>query len=94
MIIFKQALSEDIVELLDELEIRGFTKFTDLQYRGNFQGELRMGTHTWPALNNAMLTVTKEAKAADLISRLQGLDRASEEQGLKAFRWEVETVVG
>ncbi len=93
MIIFNQALSEDIVELLDELEVRGFTKFNDLQGRGAQQGEPRMGTHTWPALNNAILSVTEEAKAAVLVSRLNEMNQAAEEQGLKAFSWQVEVVV-
>jgi nitrogen regulatory protein PII len=93
MIIFNQALSEDIVELLDELEVRGFTKFNDLQGRGAQLGEPRMGTHTWPALNNAILVVTEEEKAGKLISRLQDMNQESEEQGLKAFSWEVEVVV-
>ena len=93
MIIFNQALSEDIVELFDELEVRGLTKFNDLQGRGTQLGEPRMGTHTWPALNNAILAVTEEEKAAKLISRLQDMNQESEEQGLKAFSWEVEVVV-
>lgn len=100
MIIFNQALSEEIIELLDELEIRGFTKFNDLQGRGSKDGEPRMGTHTWPALNNAILSVAPQDKADQLIHRLNEINKVNElnnvsaEQGLKAFSWNVEVAVG
>ncbi|WP_137757741.1 PG0541 family transporter-associated protein [Pontibacter sp. SGAir0037] len=93
MIVFNQALSEEIVSLLDEVAIRGFTKFNDLQGRGSLEGEPRMGTHTWPALNNAILSVAPDDKADKLISRLKEINAASEEQGLKAFSWRVEVAV-
>ncbi|RDV13590.1 hypothetical protein DXT99_18810 [Pontibacter diazotrophicus] len=93
MIVFNQALSEEIVELLDELEIRGFTKLNDLQGRGSNRGEPRMGTHTWPALNNAIMSVVTPDKAEKLNSRLNEMNKVSEEQGLKAFSWDVAVAV-
>ena len=93
MIIFNQALSEEIVELLDELDIRGFTKLNDLQGRGSGVGEPRMGTHTWPALNNAIYVFLPQEKAEALVSALNALNKQEEEQGLKAFSWDVEVAV-
>lgn len=93
MIIFNQALSEEIVELFDELEVRGFTKFNDLQGRGSIDGEPKMGTHTWPALNNAIFSVAPENKAKELIARLNEINAGAREQGLKAFSWNVEEAV-
>ena len=93
MIIFNQALSEEIVELLDELDIRGFTKFNELQGRGSEKGEPRMGTHTWPALNNAIYAFMVPEKAGKLIAALNDLNNSGEDQGLKAFSWDVEEVV-
>ncbi|MCC9168706.1 PG0541 family transporter-associated protein [Pontibacter harenae] len=93
MIIFNQALSEEIVELLDELGVRGFSKFNDLQGRGSNDGEPRMGTHTWPALNNAIFSVAPEDKAKELIIRLNKINEDAREQGLKAFSWNVEEAV-
>lgn len=94
MIIFNQALSEEIIELLDELEIRGFTKMNDLQGRGNNTGEPRMGTHTWPALNNALYTFVEKEEAEKLIFALEKLNSNAEDQGLKVFSWDVEVAVG
>lgn len=94
MIIFNQALSEEIIELLDELEIRGFTKMNDLQGRGTNTGEPRMGTHTWPALNNALYTFVEKEEAEKLIFALEKLNSNAEDQGLKVFSWDVEVAVG
>jgi len=93
MIIFNQALSEEIIDLLNDFDIRGFTKFNDLQGRGSLMGEPKMGTHTWPALNNAVMSVIMKEKAETLIDALNRLNRKSPEPGLKAFSWEVDLVV-
>lgn len=93
MIIFNQALSEEIVELFDDLEIRGFTKMNDLQGRGTNSGEPRMGTHTWPALNNGIYAFMQEEEAEKMISALNEINKNSEEQGLKVFSWDVEVAV-
>ncbi|MEX2592287.1 MAG: PG0541 family transporter-associated protein [Anditalea sp.] len=93
MIIFNQALSEEIIDLLDLMEIRGFTKLNDLQGRGSDTGEPRMGTHTWPALNNAIYTFVETEKAGNLIGELKKLNQQAEDQGLKAFSWDVDAVV-
>ena len=94
MIVFNQALSEEIVELFDDLEIRGFTKMNDLQGRGTETGEPRMGTHTWPALNNAIYAFVKNQDATKLCAALEEINKGSEEQGLKAFSWDAELAVG
>ncbi|KEO74136.1 hypothetical protein EL17_08325 [Anditalea andensis] len=88
MIIFNQAFSEEVLNVLEELEIRGFTKFNDLQGRGTDKGEPKMGTHTWPALNNAVLCFIPADKADDLLSNLKELNASGVDQGLKAFTWD------
>lgn len=90
MIIFNQALSEEVLTVLDELEIRGFTKFNNLQGRGTESGEPKMGTHTWPALNNSLICFTPEEKSKELLSSLKALNSSGMDQGLKAFLWDAD----
>lgn len=90
MIIFNQALSEEVLNKLEDLEIRGFTKFNNLQGRGTDQGEPKMGTHTWPALNNSILCITSEHKTKELLEELKQLNSSGVDQGLKAFTWNTE----
>jgi nitrogen regulatory protein PII len=92
-IIFNQGISEEIAETLDDLGIRGFTQWQEVNGRGSTSGEPRLGTHTWPALNNALITVVEEEKALQLLDRLKQLDGEFPEQGLRAFMLPVEKAV-
>ena len=60
MIIYNQAHSSVVMEILDNCSIRGFTKWVDVQGRGSVKGEPHYGTHAWPAKNMAILAVVPE----------------------------------
>jgi len=85
-----QALTDKVAEALDRLGIRGFTQWTEVKGRGSVKGEPHMGTHTWPALNNAVLTILEESKAPRLLDELRRINAEAEEQGVRAFVWSVE----
>ena len=56
-IVFNQANTERVEYMLDVLKISGFTMFEQVQGRGTNGGEPRRGTHTWPEMNSAVMTV-------------------------------------
>ena len=89
-IAYNQALTEKIDEILDELMIRGMTQWTEVKGRGTFTGEPHMGTHTWPAFNNTILAVVDKEKIEPLLSKLNELNKEVEDQGLRAFVWDIE----
>ena len=90
-IVYNQILSDELIELLDELGIRGFTRWNDLQGRGSTTGEPHLGTHTWPALNGALLCVVEDSRVAPLLAALRTLDSGN--RGLRAFVSPVEQVI-
>jgi hypothetical protein len=92
-IVYGQGISSEIHELLDEFEIRGFTRWEDVMGRGSKTGEPRYGTHTWPALNNAILAVTENDKVDSFFEKLRQLDQQMPQQGLKTFTWSVTEVL-
>jgi hypothetical protein len=89
-ITYGQSLNRTIEELLDKLEIRGFTRWEETQGRGSVSGEPHYGTHAWPSKNSSVLTVTTDEKAALILNKLRRLNEQTEEQGLSAFVWSVE----
>lgn len=93
LITYNQALTEKVEETLDRLFIRGYTQWTNVKGRGTTKGEPHMGTHTWPALNTAVLTVIKDDEANRLLEEMDKLKQSAEEQGLRAFVWNIETTV-
>ncbi len=92
-IVFNQALGERVADLLDSLNARGFTQWQDVMGRGTVKGEPHMGTHTWPAMNSAIMTVVDENQAEKILSGISKINQTAELQGIKAFSWNIEEMV-
>lgn len=93
MIIYNQTHTERVEFLLDELGVRGFTKWEQVLGRGTVDGEPRMGTHTWPELNSSILAVVPEEKVDELLNAVKALDNINNEIGVKAFVWNIEQMI-
>ncbi len=93
MIIFNQANTERAEYMLDMLNIRGFSFWENVQGRGTVDGEPHRGTHAWPEMNNAIMTVIEDEKVEDLLIAVRKLDKRNPEVGVKAFVWNIEQMV-
>ena len=89
-IAFDQAFYERIMALLDRYNCRGFSYFQQVQGRGSKTGEPHYGSHAWPSMCSAIITVVDDTKVDPLLQALQTLDKESEMLGLRAFVWNVE----
>ena len=83
-------MTERIEEMLDRLDIRGFTLFPLTHGRGSYTGEPHMGTHTWPAMNTSIIAVVEDEKIAPAMEALRAIDKDTQLQGMRAFVWNVE----
>ena len=92
-IVYNQANTERVEYILDALNIRGFTYWENVQGRGTKKGEPRRGTHTWPEMNSAIMTVVPDEKVPELLETVKKLDNRNREVGVKAFVWNIEQVV-
>ena len=93
MITFSQAHTERVEYMLSRLEIRGFTFFENVQGQGSKTGVPHRGTHTWPEMNNSVITVVEDEKVKDLLIAVRKLDNRNKEAGIRAFVWNVEQTV-
>ncbi len=93
MIVFNQANTERVEYMLDALGIRGYTWFSDVKGRGANTGEPRKGTHTWPEMNEAVLTIIPAEMVDILLDKVKKLDEINLEVGVKAFVWEISQMV-
>ncbi len=89
LIVYNQAHTERVEFMLDRLEIRGYTQWPTVMGRGSLTGEPRMGTHTWPELNAAILTIIEENKVDVILEKIQKLNAINEEVGIRAFVWDI-----
>ena len=92
-IAFDQAFQERIVEVLDLNNCRGFTRFEQVQGRGSKTGEPHYGSHAWPSMCSAIITMVEDEKVDNLLDALHALDVETEMLGLRAFVWNIEKCI-
>ncbi len=88
-IVFNQANTERVEYMFDKLEVRGFTWWSQVNGRGSADGEPRMGTHTWPEMNSATMTVVDDDKVDGILEIVKKIDAINHEVGIRAFVWDI-----
>jgi nitrogen regulatory protein PII len=92
-IVFNQTNTERVEYIFDILNIRGYTWWADVQGRGSVDGEPRQGTHTWPEMNSAAMTIIPDDQVEALLAKVKKLDEINLEVGVRAFVWNIEQMV-
>ena len=88
-----QSMYDSVMDLMEDMDIMGFTGWEELIGRGTNDGEPHMGDHAWPTMNSALISVMEDEKAAEFLARLKSLDEENLKQGLRAFAWEVTDMI-
>ena len=88
-IAFDQAHQEQVIEILDKSNCRGFTGFGTVQGRGSNGGAPHYGTHAWPSLASALISIVPDDRLPTILERLRALDDSKPRLGLRAFAWPV-----
>ncbi|NDV66606.1 PG0541 family transporter-associated protein [Bacteroides sp. 224] len=89
-IIFNQASYEMIISIMEREQIHGFTHWDNVAGKGSRTGEPHLGSHAWPTMNGAIMTMVEDTKVERFLKLLHKFDMQSEEQGLRAFVLNVE----
>lgn len=92
-IAFNQANTERVEYMFDQMGIRGYTWWNEVQGRGSVSGEPRMGTHTWPEMNSATMTVVPDELVEPLLENIRKMDEINKEVGIRAFVWDITQTV-
>ena len=90
---FYKAFYMELIEVLDNLEIRGFTFWEEVQGRGSETGEPHYGTHAWPTLNNAIISIVPDEAVDGILKQLKEKDLKAPELGLRAFYWTIDGMI-
>ena len=88
-----QSMYDAVIDIMDEMDIRGFTGWEELIGRGTGDGEPHLGNHAWPAMNSALISVMEDDKAEKFLAQLKKLDEDNHKQGIRAFAWEVSSMI-
>ena len=78
-------LDGDIIGLMDEFNVSGFTRWPRLSGRGPKSGA-RLDNHVWPGANAVVMTVQDDETVDRIMARLQALrDEVGDKTGVWAM---------
>lgn len=88
-IAYDQAHNAAILDLLEKSSCRGFTSFGETQGKGTHTGDPHFGSHAWPSLGGAIITIVEDSKVEIVLTKLKALDESKPKLGLRAFVWDI-----
>jgi hypothetical protein len=83
VITYDRAIDEEVLDLLDGLTLREYTRWKDVTGAGRHDPHL--GSDVWPGLNNILFVVTDVEKKEVLLEAVKGLQKNVSLVGLRAF---------
>lgn len=93
MIIYNQAIDEEVMELLAALRIDKYTKWQRVLGRGEVSSP-RFDSPVWPGANMALgIVLDDQGKVQELIDGVKRLDAWVGDKGLFALKWPVEKII-
>lgn len=93
LITYNQAYYDEIAEVLNTNGVKGYTEWDEIKGHGSDTGEPHLGSHAWPTLNNAMISIVEDDKVDDILNALRERDVKAPELGLRAFVWQIEKMI-
>ena len=90
LITFDQAYYERVIDMLDKHNCRGFSYFQQVQGRGTKTGEPHYGSHAWPSMCSAIISVVEDHRVKPLLDYMREMDEATPQLGIRAFVWNIE----
>ncbi|MGM9870852.1 MAG: PG0541 family transporter-associated protein [Muribaculaceae bacterium] len=90
LITFDQAHYERIIDMLERQNCRGFTAWEQVQGRGSKDGEPHYGSHAWPSMASAIITMVEDSRAQAVLDKLREIDLERPKLGLRAFLWDIQ----
>lgn len=93
LITFDQAHYAKIVDVLERSNCRGFTAWEQVQGRGSHTGEPHYGSHAWPSMASAIITIVEDSRVDDVLAKLKAIDDDRPKLGLRAFVWTIDKCI-
>jgi nitrogen regulatory protein PII len=84
MVVYNEALDNEIMEILDSCAMKNYTKITEVFGCGTSSGT-HLGTDIWPGRNNLLYVACEEAVGKKIIVAVGQLRKSLGVEGIKAF---------
>ncbi len=76
--------------MLEHNNCRGFSFFDQMQGRGSKTGDPHYGSHAWPSMCGAIITIVEDHNVDKILSEIKNMDENAPQLGLRAFVWNIE----
>ena len=93
LVTYNQAYYDDIVAVLNDNGVKGYTEWNEIKGHGSDTGEPHLGSHAWPTLNNAIISMVEDDRVDGILQALHDRDVKAPELGLRAFVWQIEKMI-
>ena len=84
-----QALYEEVLQIMKQTGVRGYTGWEEVTGCGMTDGEPHLGDYAWPTMNSALIAMAEEPAAGKFLEAVRKLDAENKMLGLRAFWWEI-----
>ena len=91
LICYNEAIDEEVVELLEHTNVKGYTKWTKVLGNGETSGP-HLYSHVWPKANNVLATIVSEDIAAMVFENVRRMREKLASEGIKAFMWQIDDI--
>ena len=84
MIVYNEALDDEVMETLGSCAIKNYTKISGVYGRGECSGT-HLGDDIWPGRNNILYVACEETQARQMLNCVRTLRKTLGKEGVKAF---------
>lgn len=92
LVIYCEAVDEDVIAALKKAGIHGYTKIVEARGEGT-QTEPKLGTHCWPGKNNVVIMAVADEEVAGIKERIRLLQEEHPRGGVRGFLLPMEEAV-
>ncbi len=89
MLVFNEAVDEEVMELLEACKLSSYTRIDAVLGKGQLSGA-HLGTDIWPGRNNTLLLAVPDEAVEPVLKGVRELRQTMGAEGIKAFTWNLE----
>ncbi len=91
MICYNEAVDDEIIELLNQADVKGYTKWTKVLGKGQTSGP-HLLSNIWPKANNVIATAVPREVADTILGKVRSIKTKIGKEGLKAFMLPIDEI--
>jgi nitrogen regulatory protein PII len=91
MLVYNEALDNEVMEILESCSIKNYTKIPEVFGCGAASGT-HLGTDIWPGRNNILYVACEEVASNKIIALVKQIRKSLGAEGIKAFIMPLEEI--